>query len=166
MHGAAGRVQQLEGAWVTQLGGGLWCFVRLHQQVLAAIAQAGDPARGVEPETPEGVVYQELDHVARREELVAYRQFAAVARRLRRIAHRLALFFGIEVLVDPADGFVFAPQRGDVGIVDQVEHLQQRRLTREQTPLRRVAVEQARQVLAEFIEHAEQVHAIGIAGFT
>ena len=56
VHGAAGRVQQLEGARVAQLGGGLWRFVRLDQQILAPLAQAGGPARGVEPETPEGVV--------------------------------------------------------------------------------------------------------------
>src|SRR5690606_40656119 len=60
---------------------------------------------GIEPETPEGVIHQKLDHIARREELVAYCQLAAVAWCLTGIAHRLALFLGVEVLVDPADGF-------------------------------------------------------------
>lgn len=41
----------------------------------------------IEPKTPKRVVQQTLNHVPRREELVAYRQFAAVVRRLRRIAH-------------------------------------------------------------------------------
>jgi hypothetical protein len=127
VHRAAGRVQQLQGARVAQLGRRPGLFVGLHQQVLAALAQAGLPAGGVEPQPPQGVVDQELHHVARREELVAHRQLAAVARRLAGIAHRLALFLGVEVLVDPADGFVLGPQRLDVGIVDQVQHLQQRR---------------------------------------
>jgi hypothetical protein len=39
VHGAAGQGQQLQCARVAQLGGGLWRFVRFHQQVLAAIAQ-------------------------------------------------------------------------------------------------------------------------------
>ncbi|MNF98340.1 hypothetical protein D3C84_811960 [compost metagenome] len=135
VHGAAGRVEQLQGARIAQFGGCLGRFVGLDQQVLATIAQMGFAAGGVEPQTAKGVVHQELDHVARREELVAHRQLAAIARCLRGIAHRLALFFGVEVLVDPADGFVLAPQRGDVGIVDQVKHLQQRGLARKQTTL-------------------------------
>ncbi len=46
--------------------------------------------------------------------------------------------------VDPADGFILAPQRGDVGIVEQVQHLQQRRLAREEATLRREPVKQPR----------------------
>ena len=109
VHRPAGRVQQLEGARVAQLGGGLGRFIGLHQQVLAALAQARCPARSVEPQATQGIVHQELDHIARREELIAYSQFAAVARRLRGLAHRPTLFPRIEVLVNPADGFVLAP---------------------------------------------------------
>ncbi|MFM8445120.1 MAG: hypothetical protein ACKN9W_17505 [Methylococcus sp.] len=84
---------------------------------------------------------------------------------MRGIAHGLALFLGVEVLIDPADGFVLAPQRGNFGVIDQIQHLQQRGFAREETALRRVAVEQPWQVLAQLIEHTEEVHAVGIAGF-
>ena len=53
VHGAAGWVQQLEGARVTQLGGCLRRFVGLDQQVLAAIAQAGSSSGCIEPKPPE-----------------------------------------------------------------------------------------------------------------
>ena len=52
---------------------------------------------------------KELHDISRREELVAYRQFATVARRLALVAHFLALFATIEELVDPADRFILAP---------------------------------------------------------
>ena len=165
MHGAAGRVEQLQGARVAQLDGRWGRLVGLHQQVLAALAQASLTAGGVEPQPAEGVVDQELHHVAGGEELVAHRQLAAVARRLAGVAHRLALFLGVEVLVDPADGLVFGPQRLDLGVVDQRQQRQERRLAREQPPLGRVAVEQAGQVLGQLVEDAEQVGAIGVAGF-
>ena len=106
------------------------------KQILAASTQGGSALRGFVPQAAKGVVHQKLDHIARRKELVAHRQFAAVARCLAGVAHGLALFLGVEVLVDPADGFVLAPQRGDVVIVDELQHLQQRRFAGEQTPLR------------------------------
>ena len=164
MHGAAGRVEQLEGARVADAGLAIAPFLRRDQQVLAEVTQARLPVGGVEPEAAQGVVDQELDHVARGEELIAHRQFAAGARRLAGLAHRLALFLGVEVLVDPADGFVLAPQRGEVGGVDQVQHLEQGGLAGKKAPLGGVAVEQGRQVLGQFIEDAEQIDAIGIAG--
>ncbi|NTV37999.1 MAG: hydrogenase formation protein HypD, partial [Anaerolineales bacterium] len=42
---------------------------------LGRIPQSGLAARRVEPQPPQSVVHQELDHVARGEELVADRQF-------------------------------------------------------------------------------------------
>ena len=61
------------------------------------------------PDAAERVVGEELDDVARREELVADRQLAAVARRLALLAHLPPLVLAVEELVDPADRLVLAP---------------------------------------------------------
>src|SRR5690554_6428897 len=99
--GAAGGVEQLDGARLAQACGRLGLLGRLYQQELAAPAQPGLPSPPVEPESPERVVDQELHHITRGEELVAHGQLAAVAWRLGGLAHRFALFLRVEVLVDP-----------------------------------------------------------------
>ena len=68
----ASQIEQLDRARVAQAFGGVELLIRFHQQVLAAVAQTGLPARPVEPKPPQRVVDQELHHIARGEELVAH----------------------------------------------------------------------------------------------
>jgi hypothetical protein len=88
----------------------------LADQVLAPLGEGGVGVAHLVPDAPEGVVGEELDNVARREELVAHGQLAAVARRLALLAHRLALGLAVEELVDPADGLVLLPDGRGFGV--------------------------------------------------
>ena len=63
----------------------------------------------LQPHAAERVIGEELHDVSWREELVADRQFATVARCLALLAHLPALFPAVEELVDPADRLVLAP---------------------------------------------------------
>ena len=137
-------------------------FVGTADQVLAFVFEPRLALSHFVPDATEGVVGQELDDVAGREELVADGQFAAVARRLRGVPHRFAFFFGVEVLVDPADRFVFAPELIDLGIVDlDPSNSRQDRFARKQSTLWTEAIEQHRQIDGEFVKQAEQVLLIG-----
>ena len=91
--------------------------------------QAGLSPHHLEPGATKGVVDQELDDVARGEELVADRKLAAVARSLTRLAHGATFILAVEVLVDPADGLVFDPDRGELGRVQDLEQVMQGRAT-------------------------------------
>ena len=79
-------------------------------EVAALPLESGVPLRHLVPDAAEGVVGEKLDDIARREELVSYGQFATVARRGGFLAHLLAFFLAIEVLIEPADSLVFDPQ--------------------------------------------------------
>ena len=70
-------------------------------------------------ETAERVVDQELHHIARGEELIADRQFTAVAWRLALLAHGLAFLGAVEVLIDPANGLVSGPYAREVTVVEE-----------------------------------------------
>ena len=108
MPGAAGGIEDaqvariLPRAWPDRLVSGA-------HEVLAELGETRLSAVHLQPDAAERVVGEELDDVARREELVADGQLAAVARRLALVAHLLALFAAIEELVDPADRLVLAP---------------------------------------------------------
>jgi hypothetical protein len=129
------------------------------------VCQRGPAAGPLEPLATEGVVHQELHHVAGGEELVAHRQLAAVAGAgLALLAHLPALFGGVEVLVDPADGLILAPQGLQVGGVEQVQEREQGGLPGEQQALGGVTVKQGREVQGKLVEDAEQVVAVGVAG--
>src|SRR5579859_5211227 len=86
--------------------------VRLDEHRLAHAGEAGLPLAHLPPHTAKRVVYQELDDIARRVELVSKRQLVAVTRRLAGLAGIVAQLFGCEVLVDPADGLIFVPDAG------------------------------------------------------
>src|SRR4051794_40531528 len=60
-------------------------------QVLTALSQRCLPPAHLEPCATERVVGEELHNVARREELIAHRQFTAVAGGLALLTHFLAL---------------------------------------------------------------------------
>ena len=80
-------------------------------EVAAPLRRAGLALRHLVPDAAQRVVGEELDDVARREELVADGQLAAVARRGGFLAHLLPLGVVVEVLVDPANRLVLAPER-------------------------------------------------------
>ena len=88
-------------------------LVRAPDQVSADLGERRPALAHLVPETPETVVGQKFDDIARGEELIADGQLTAVARGTGRLAHRLALFLTIEVLVDPSDGLVLAPDVGE-----------------------------------------------------
>ena len=98
----------------------------LSDHVLALLGEHGRGATHFVPDAAERVVGEELDDVARREELVAHSQLVAVARRLALLAHLAALVLPVEELVDPADGLVFAPHAGEFGGVHDLEELLER----------------------------------------
>ena len=114
MPGAAGRVEHAQVARVL-LRARRELLVGLADQVLAPLGERGLRAAHLVPDAAERVVGEELDDVARREELVAHGQLAAVARRLALLAHLPALVLAVEELVDPADGLVLAPHAGELG---------------------------------------------------
>ena len=90
-------------------------------EVLAGLEQARSLTMHLHPRAAEGVVRQELHDVARREELVADGQLAAVPRRLALVAHLLALVGAVEVLVDPPDRLVVGPDPVQFGAVQRLE---------------------------------------------
>ena len=97
-------------------------------EVLAELGETRLFAVHLQPDAAERVVDEKLDDVARREELVAHGQLAAVARRLALVAHLLALFAAIEELVDPADRLVLAPDPRQLGgVQDGQQRLERRR---------------------------------------
>ena len=98
-------------------------------EVATLVREPSLALRHLVPDAAQGVVREELDDIARSEELVAYRQFAAIARRRRFLAHLPTFFLRIVVLIDPANRFIFSPECFDVRVIDQVQQRQQRRFT-------------------------------------
>ena len=117
------------------------------------------------PDAPERVVGEELDDVARREELVAHGQLAAVARRLALLAHLPALVLAVEELVDPADGLVLAPHAGELGGVQDLEELLEGRALRPEHARRIAPVEEdlhlGRQLVEERLDVEPVARAVG-----
>ena len=140
MHGAAGGVEEAdlarvfdgavgdvdglfeelflaEGFLGVALGwvGGVFAFAEedlggAADEVAALLGEAGLAFGHLIPDAAEGVVGEELDDVARGEELVAHGELAGVARGGGGVAHGFALFLAVPVLVDPADGLVLGPE--------------------------------------------------------
>ena len=96
-------------------------FVRTADEVAALLLELGFAPRHLIPDAAQRVVGEELDDVARREELVADGQLAAVARRGGFLAHLLPLRWIVEILVDPADRLVLAPERLRARVVEEIE---------------------------------------------
>lgn len=88
-------------------------FVRTPDEEAALLLELSFATRHLIPDAAQRVVGKELDDVARREELVADGQLAAVAWCRGFLPHPLPLLRSVEVLVNPADGFVF-PQRESI----------------------------------------------------
>ena len=65
-------------------------------QIVALLGQRRVAFQHLIPDAPQRVVGQEFDHVARREELVAEREFVAVARRLRFLRALSRSSFGVK----------------------------------------------------------------------
>src|SRR5207249_4121014 len=78
-------------------------------EILPALSQTRLAAARLEPESTECVVCEELHDVAWGEELIPHGQLTAIARRLTLLAHLLPLVAAVEILEDPADGFVLDP---------------------------------------------------------
>ena len=78
------------------------------------------------PGTTQRVVGQELDNVERREELVADGQFTVVPWSQALLSHLGTLVIAIEVLIDPADGLVFAPHARKLRGVQDCQQFEQR----------------------------------------
>ena len=112
----------------------------------------------------ERVVDEELHDVARREELVAHGQLAAVARRLALVAHLLALVAAVEVLVDPTDRLVLAPDARELWVVEDREQLVERLPPRPDQARRITAIEEDPDLLADLVEQALEVEAISLVG--
>src|SRR5262245_57590827 len=124
MPAAARGVEHAEVARVF-LGAGCELISRLADHVVAPVNEHRLHAAHLVPDATECVVREELDHVTRREELVADGQLAAVAWRLARLAHLPALILAVKELVDPAYGLVLAPHAGELGGVQDVEELRE-----------------------------------------
>src|SRR5690606_24949675 len=107
-------------------------FAGLADHVLARACKARLAVAHLVPDAAEGVVGEELHHVARREELVAHGQLPAVARRLALLAHLSPLVLSVEELVHPADGLVLTPHAGELGRIQDLEELVERRALRPQ----------------------------------
>ncbi len=139
--------------------------IRPPEEVLAGVFQGGLALAHLIPRTPEGVVHEELHHIARGEELVADGELPAVARGLGGIAHGLALFLGIEILVDPADGLVFRPEHCQVAMVDLGQELQEGGLPGEESAHGGIAVEEDGEIEGELVEDTEEIATVGVARF-
>ncbi|WP_459935502.1 hypothetical protein [Desulfonatronum parangueonense] len=116
------------------------------------------------PDPAQGVVREKFYHIARSEELVANGEFPAVARGRGLGTHFFALFHGVEILIDPADGFILGPELFQFRGVDQAQQIFQGCLTGEQPSLGAEAVEEHGQVQGEFVEQAEQIALVGVPG--
>ena len=116
------------------------------------------------PGATQGVVGQELDHVAGREELVAYGELTAVARGVAFSTHFLPLILAIEVLVDPADGFVFGPYVGKFRLPEDIEHGRQGTSAWPQQCGRITTIEQHPDLDCQFIAKAFQVESVPAIG--
>src|SRR5207247_410028 len=89
-------------------------------EVTAPHGEAATLAVHLKPRSPERVVDQKLDDVARREELIANGQLAAVARSLALLAHPFAFVARVEELVHPSYRLVLTPHAGEVYCVQHV----------------------------------------------
>src|SRR5207244_1532429 len=87
-------------------------------EVATIVAQPRLTLAHLVPDPTERVVGEELDDVARREELVPDRQLTTVPWRRRFATHALALGWIVVVLVDPTNRLVFTPEGGEVLGVD------------------------------------------------
>ena len=133
-------------------------------QVLQAVGEAGAALAHLVPDAAERVVGQELDDVARREELVAHGELAAVARGRGFGAHLAALVLAVEVLVDPADGLVLLPDRGELGVVQDREEIGERLAPGPEQARGIAPVEEHADLAAELVEQALEVEPVAVVG--
>ena len=111
--------------------GGVFAFAQedlggAADEVTALVGEAGLAFGHLIPDAAEGVVGEELDDVARGEELVAHGELAGVARGGGGVAHGFALFLAVPVLVDPADGLVLGPDAFHRFLVEEIQELFER----------------------------------------
>ena len=132
----------------------------LADHVFASLRKRRVRAAHLVPDAAERVVGQELDDVAGREELVADRQFAAVARRLALLAHLPPLVLAVEILVDPADRLVLAPHPLQIVAVERREQPVERGLARPKRRSRVATVEQHLHLGRKLVEDALDVEPI------
>ena len=129
MTAAAGRIEHAKVARIL-LRSRREVLAGLAHHVLAALGERRLRVAHLVPDAAERVVGEELDDVARREELVADGKLAAIPGGLRSallwVAHRGAFFLGVEELIDPADGLVLAPDVGKLRAVQDFEELLER----------------------------------------
>ena len=94
MTGPAGRVKDTQISRILLLA---LCpsLIRPTDHVFALLVECGLTVAHFVPDAAECVVSQDLDYVARREELITDCQFAAVPRRLTGVPHRPALILAI-----------------------------------------------------------------------
>ena len=118
-------------------------------QIPAALIQSGLAFPHLVPDAPEGVVGEELDHIAGREELVTERELVGVARGLVLLARLIPEFLRGEVLIDPADGLVLGPDTVEVLTIDEGKHLIEHALRRVDAVGRVVGVEEDADFLGE-----------------
>lgn len=130
-------------------------LIRPPHQVAALLLQTCVPPTHFIPDAAEGVVGEELDDVARGEELVAHGELAGVARGGGGVAHGFALLLAVPVLVDPADGLVLGPE-GERGVVDAVEQPAEGVGPGEEHAVGREAVEEDAEVEGELVEDGEE----------
>ena len=131
-------------------------------QIRAEVHQDRRTAAHLVPDAPERVVRQELHHIAWREELVAHGELAAVARGLALGAHLLALVVAVEVLVDPADGFVLGPDGREVRRVQHRQQIGEGLPARPQQAPRVAPVEQDSDLSPNLVEEALHVEPVAV----
>src|SRR5690606_31368308 len=88
----------------------------------------------------------------------------AVARGLTLRSHLAALVFAVKVLVDPADGLVLAPNRGDLGIVQCGQQVEQRLAPRPKQRRGIAPIEERAYLLRDLIEDGLDVQPITLVG--
>ncbi len=97
-------------------------LIWIADHVLAPLGEGSLALVHLVPRTAEGIVGQELHHVARGEELVAEGELIGVSRRWTIFSCHVPKFLGREVLVDPPDRLITYPDIGERCCIQLLHH--------------------------------------------
>ena len=139
-------------------------LVRSSNHVTALFAELRASLPHLVPGAAQRIIGEELNDISGREELVADGQLAAVARGGGGVAHGAALVLAVEILVDPADRLVLAPDARQLRSVEDIQQVEQGLPARPEQRGRVAAVEQHLDLGPQLVEQAFQVELIALVG--
>ena len=114
------------------------------------------------PDAAQGIVGEELDDIAGREELVTNGEISTVAGCLRLGPHLSALFIAVEVLVHPANSFILLPDVGKLWRIEDGKEIEKCLASRPKKACRVTTIKENTHLTANLVEQALDVKPVAV----